>query len=163
MYIKLICRSRKIMDTDFETFYHKVPPLHGNQTVSVQLRIHYSSATEVDLNSACFPLWITEVLTWFTVVTMVHLLNQPHVVKELLHLVLLGDFGWRIFARLPRQKKAEVCRILTLAGQVVLPSENSNITVRGHCMISLLSLIMVLNEVKAKMRSLHSLTNTGRA
>ena len=61
------------------------------------------------------------------------------------------------------KKKAEVCRILTLAGQVVLPSENSNITVCGHCMISLLSLIMVLNEAKAKMRSLHSLTNTGRA
>ena len=40
----------------------------------------------------------------------------------------------------------EVCQILTLRGQVVQPSENARIFIRGCCMISLSTFIGALEE-----------------
>ena len=82
----------------------------------------------------------------FIGLTLIHLLNTPHVVRELSHLVLIGDMGWKLFAPLTAGRKDEVCQHITLRGQTVLPAKNAKCFIGGRCTLTLETLIEALQD-----------------
>ena len=92
---------------------------------------------DYDLDTACFPIRTSDLLVWFTGMILVHLMNSPHIVKELSHLILVGDMGWKVFAKLTMRQKREICVTISEQGQMVFPAQSSNCSVRGRCVITL--------------------------
>ena len=60
-----------------------------------------------------------------------HLWDTPHIVSELNHMVLIGDFRWKIFAMLPLSVKKLVCPFISQSGPLVFPSDKQKSFVRG--------------------------------
>lgn len=56
----------------------------------------------------CFPLKTLEVLVWFSGLVLIHLMNSPHVIRELLRLIFVEDMGWQVFAKLTTKKKHDI-------------------------------------------------------
>ena len=100
---------------------------------------------DLDLDSALYPLKTSEVLLWFTGVLLVHLCNFPHVVSELRNFVLIGDMGWKVYARLSRSEKEEICLFISEHGPLVFPSLASRSFIRGKCAIPLSLLVEALD------------------
>ena len=88
---------------------------------------------DYDLDSAMFPLLTVQLTVVFTGILMVHLWNSPHVVPSLCHQVLVGDFGWKLYALLPENTKTSLCEEMSKRGPVVYASKNSRSFIRGKC------------------------------
>ena len=103
---------------------------------------------DYDLDSACFPLKTSEVLLWFSGLVIIHLMNTPNSFRDLSHFVLVGDMGWKVFAKLTQKQKAEVCCAISSYGQLVIPSKSAKCFIRGRCLVPLEVLILALEAVK---------------
>ena len=93
-------------------------------------------------------LLTVDVLVLFYSLLMVHLWNTPHVVTELSHLVLVGDFGWKVYVSLPDDVKTLVCKEIGKRGPVVYPSTNRRPFIRGKCVIPLSMLVDALKSAE---------------
>ena len=98
---------------------------------------------DYDVDSAMFPMKTVDILFVFTGLLMVHLWSSPHVVSDLSHMILIGDYGWKIYAFLPDRVKMLVCGNISQMGPIVYLSLNKRSFIRGKCVIPLqVSLLM---------------------
>ena len=101
---------------------------------------------DYDVDSVIFSMRTVDILFVFTGLLMVHLWSSPHVVSDLSHMVLLGDFGWKIYAFLPDRVKMLVCGNISQMGPIVYLSLNKRSFIRGKCVIPLQVLVDALRS-----------------
>ena len=102
---------------------------------------------DADIDNFCVPIR-TEELDLFPAICLISLCNSQRFMRAIKNrgLVTIGEFGWRLYARLTEEQKCLICSNLCNMGITVIPHDSPEILSKHQLTIGLYCLCKALKD-----------------